>query len=171
MTEQYVQTVDVDTSLRTKLLFIVGLAVLLVSLVFIIVAVLVNYWFFVGFGSLFVLGFVLVQMFESAASQYIYGVSTKRIVIYKKNNAHNGKRIANVTFDNVKRFEEFCDIVEDKDIVACKNTSESGVYALVFNDEQEKTVKRILFSPDEYLIAFIKENLSKEVTDVKNHIS
>ena len=169
MTEQYVQTVDVLTSAKTKAYFIIGLVALMASLAFLIVAVLKNYWFFVGFGALFLLGFVLVQIFESAPSQFVYGATGKRIVFSKRNNAHNAKRIVSIPYDKIIDFDRFADIVCDGDVIACENTGAEGVYALKFVDE-DGSDKRVLFSPDDYLLAFLQENL-KEGNDVENHLS
>ena len=169
MTEQYVQTVDVNTSAKTKAIFIGGIVALMASLAFLIVAVLKNHWFFVGFGVLFLLGFALVQVFESAPSQFIYGVSSKRIVFSKRNNAHNTKRIVSVPFDKIIDFAEFGDLVEAGDIIACENVGDAGVYAIAFCDEENKQ-KRILFNPDDYLTVFLNENL-KEKKNVKADLS
>jgi len=161
MTDQYVQTVEVKTSAKMKACFIGGLLCLMSSLAFIIVAVLKNYWFFVGFGVLFVFGFILVQIFESAPSQFIYGLSQKRIVFSKRNNAHNAKRIVSVPFDKVKDFGKFCDLVAAEDITACENAGVVGVYAMTFLNDPGK-IQRVLFSPDDYMLALLNENLKEE---------
>ena len=155
MTEYYVQTLDVETSAKDKAKLIGGALLMLFSLAFLIVAVLVNYWFFIGFGAFIVSGMILVQIYESLAAKFCYSTSEKRIVVSKKNNAGNGKRLASVEFASIKRIERFCDIVSKDDIVACDNTGDQDVYALVY--QADGVNKRILFKPDDYLIALLKE--------------
>ena len=108
MTEQYTQTVEVRTQNSDKAKLIVGILCMMLSLVFLIVAILKNHLFFIGFGVFVVIGFLLVQLFESAPCEFIYSVSPKNLVISKKNNAHNTKRKACISLENIERIELFC---------------------------------------------------------------
>lgn len=169
MTEQYTQTVEVRTQNSDKAKLIAGILCMMFSLVFLIVAILKNYLFFIGFGVFIVIGFALVQIFESAPSEFIYSISPKNLVISKKNNAHNTKRKACISLENVERIELFTDIVDSGDLVCCENSSEKSVYALIYSDfdkdfEVEKH-KRLLFCPDEYMLALLKENFADKFVE------
>ncbi len=161
MTEHYVQTQDVKQSAKDRAKLIGGILLMLASLAFLIVAVLVNYWYFVGFGALIIAGLVLVQFYESLAAKFFYATSEKRIVISKKNNAGNGKRLASVEYANVIRVERFSDIVTKDDLIACDNTGDRDVFALCYKENEVN--KRILFKPDDYLIALLKEIMPEKV--------
>lgn len=168
MTEQYTQTLEVPTSAQNKAKLIVGIALMMLSLVFLVIGILKIRWVLIAFGALLVIGFVLVQLFESAASEYIYNISPKSFVISKKNNAHNTKRIAQIDIEKIIRIERFLDIVAPKDIVACENSSDKNVYAVVFEQEikyDDQTVvkcRRALISPDDYMLALFEENLGEK---------
>ena len=172
MTEQYTQTVEVPTKNADKAKLIAGIALSMLSLIFLVLGVMNNRLFFIGFGVLLVLGFVMIQLFESAPSVYIYSVSPKSLVISKKNNAHSTKRVACISLGKVIHFEEFTDVADSKDIVACEDLSLSGVYSVVFKDtlkddfgEVEKS-KRLLFSPDDYMLALLKAEFSKQGEEI-----
>lgn len=181
MTEQYTQTVEVKTSNADKAKLFLGIALLMLSLVFMILGIMKNRLYFIGFGVLFVLGMLLVQIFESSPSEFIYGLSAKSLVIAKKNNAHNTKRIARIDLEKVVRIERFSDIVDKKDLIACSDVSDANVFAIIFveeirqDDEQKQVTKRLLISPDDYLLALFAENFKNkfvgEETDEQDHIS
>ena len=169
MTEQYTQTVEVRTQNSDKAKLIVGILCMMLSLVFLIVAILKNHLFFIGFGVFVVIGFLLVQLFESAPCEFIYSVSPKNLVISKKNNAHNTKRKACISLDNIERIELFSDVVDAVDLVCCENSSEKSVYAVVYSEydmdfEVEKH-KRLLFCPDEYMLALLKESFADKFVE------
>ena len=136
----------------------------MLSLVFVILGIMNNRLYFIGFGVLFVLGMILVQIFESSPSEFIYGLSAKSLVIAKKNNAHNTKRIAHIHLDKIVRIERFTDLLERKDIIACANVSDADVYSVIYfdevkeDDEIKQIKKRALISPDDYMVALFAEN-------------
>ncbi len=169
MTEQYTQTVEVKTQNSDKTKLIAGIASMMLSLVFLIVAILKNHLFFIGFGVLIVLGFVLVQIFESAPSEFIYSISPKSLVVSKKNNAHNTKRKACISLEKIESIELFSDIATSGDLVCCENSSDMAVYAVIYSEydkdfEVEKH-KRLLFCPDEYMLALLKENFADKFVE------
>ncbi len=169
MTEQYTQVVEVKTQNADKIKLILGILLCMLSLVFFVVAILKNRLFFIGFGVLLALGFVFIQLFESAPSVFIYSISPKSLVISKKNNAHNTKRVVCISLENIVRFEAFSDILDNKDIVACESVSNSGVYSIVYKDKMKddfgeiEKYSRLLFSPDDYLLALLQENFPLDV--------
>ena len=174
MTEQYTQTVEVKTSNADKAKLLAGIALLMLSLVFVILGIMKNRLYLIGFGVLFVLGMVLVQIFESSPSEFIYGISAKSLVIAKKNNAHNTKRIACIDLEKVVRIERFLDIVSKNDVIACENPSNLGVFAIVFldcvkeDDEIKQIKKRALLSPDDYMLALFAENFQDKFVGDEN---
>ena len=161
MTEQYTQTIETAVSRSDKIKLISGIAIMMLSLIFLVVAVLKNHLFFIGFAILLAIGFVFVEMFESAPSGYTYSLSSKSIIISKTNNAHRTKRIAWIKIENIVRIEQFCDFKSKDDIVACEVIGDYEVYQIVFHDaENGAQYKRILFKPDGYMIAMLKELLN-----------
>ena len=170
MTEQYTQTVEVPSTNSDKAKLIIGIAFMMASLAFLIVAILKNKWFYIGFGALLVIGFVAVQLFESAASEYFYSISEKSFAVSKKNNAHSTKRMVCIPLESIIRVENFCDVQTDDDIVACPKISGNGVFSVVFEQNSQKISRknnaiygRLLIEPDEYMLALFKEKLSDKV--------
>ncbi|MBO4380648.1 MAG: hypothetical protein J5815_00665 [Clostridia bacterium] len=168
MTEQYTQTLEVPTSTKDKAKLIVGIALMMLSLVFLVVGILKIRWLLICFGVLLVIGFVLVQFFESAASEYMYSISPKSFAISKKNNAHNTKRLVQIDIEKIVRIERFLDFIAPKDIIACENSGAKNVYAVVFEQEikyDDQTVvkcRRALISPDDYMLALFEDNLGEK---------
>ncbi|MBR4800061.1 MAG: hypothetical protein IK048_00055 [Clostridia bacterium] len=174
MTEQYTQIVEIPTTNRDKAKLIAGIAFVLASLAFLIVGILKSKFFLIGFGVLFMAGFVLIQAFESAASEYVYSISPKSFAVSKKNNAHNTKRIAILNLEKVIRVERFCDVVSKGDIIACENSGARDVFALVYEKERridDETTKygRLLLTPDDYMLALFNENFGdKPIIEAEN---
>ncbi len=157
MTEQYTQTVDVDIPRFVKRYQFCGILFILFSLGFVMVAIFLSWYALIGFALFFAIGAVNLHIYNSAAKEYIYEVSTERLVIAKKDVLNKTKRIANILFKDVNGFSSLEDMYcEDTDILACSDPYSEGVYALSFCIDN----KRLLFAPDEYMTELIKQNLS-----------
>ena len=71
------------------------------------------------------------------------------------------ERKIEILLDDVVEYGDFDDLTVESDYIMCPSTNEVGVKALVFNLDGKK--ERVLFLPDDYMNAFLKETLKKEV--------
>jgi hypothetical protein len=91
-----------------------------------------------------------------------YGINHVRIVFSVTTVISRTERKLEILLQDVVEYDDFLDLTIDGDFIMCSNVNENGVKALVFNVEGK--TERVLFNPDEYLNAFLKDALPKEVT-------
>ena len=161
MTGQYTQTVDVVVDGKAKRTQWIGIAAILISLGFIVLAAFLNWYLMFGFGAFLLIGVVQIHRYNLVAREYIYSYSDTRLVIAKKDVVNRTRRVLGVLFKDVISFAPLESLSEDDDIVCCKNVSDMGVYELNFKVGEE--VRRLLFAPDEYLTELIKHRLAGAV--------
>ena len=163
MTGQYTQTVEVVVDGKAKATQWIGIAAILLSLGFIILAAFVNWYLMFGFAAFLLIGIVQIHRYNLVAREYIYSYSDTRLVIAKKDVVNRTRRVLAVLFKDVTSFAPLEGLSEDGDLVCCKNTGDMGVYELNFKAGDE--VCRLLFAPDEYMTELIKHRLACAVDD------
>ncbi|MBR2333910.1 MAG: hypothetical protein IKA59_01030, partial [Clostridia bacterium] len=72
------------------------------------------------------------------------------------------ERKIEIVLDDVVEYDDFVDLTVETDHIMCPDVNDNGVKALIFNVGENKA--RVLFKPDDYMNAFLKETLPKEVT-------
>lgn len=158
MTEQYTQTVEVVVDGKAKRTQWIGIAAMLISLGFVVLAAFVSWYLMFGFGAFLLIGIVQMHRYNLVAKEYVYSCSEVRLVVAKKDVVNRTRRMLAVLFEDVTAFAPLEGLSEDGDIVCCKNVSDAGVYELSFKVGDEQC--RLLFSPDEYMTELIKNRLA-----------
>lgn len=156
MTDQYSQEIDVVVDPSDKKKQYIGIFATLFSLGFVVLAFFISYYFFIGFGIMFIFGIFYIQLYNFVIKQFTYDYNSQRLVIVKKDVVNRQKRMLCVLLDDVKSFEIMDGLFTEEDVIACSKSSEN-VYQLIYSENE--TTKRLLFSPDDYLVALLHERL------------
>ena len=124
-------------------------------------ATAVSYYAFIGVGILLALGTYLTVSYNKTIKSYEYGCNTSRLIFSVTTVITRTERKIEILLDDVVEYGDFDDLTVESDYIMCPSTNEVGVKALVFNLDGKK--ERVLFLPDDYMNAFLKETLKKEV--------
>lgn len=162
MVDNYSQSVEIEVSSRAKRLQMAGIALVLFSLGFVLVSVFYNWFFMFGFAVFCAAGIVCMHFYNKTAKEYIYEVNPNRLVIVKKDVMNKQTRVLSLLLKDVTDFcimNDICNDIDDGgDFLFCNKAYDMGVYQIVFKTDGGDS-KRVLFVPDEYMIALIQENL------------
>lgn len=161
MTDLYVQNIENSLSKSARKKQIAGVLFTLLGIGLIIVATAVSYYAFIGVGVLLALGTYLTVSYNKTIKSYEYGCNTNRLIFSVTTVIARTERKIEILLDDVVEYGDFDDLTVESDYIMCPNTNEVGVKALVFNLDGRK--ERVLFLPDDYMNAFLKETLKKEV--------
>lgn len=161
MTDLYVQNIENPLSKFARKKQIAGVLFTLLGIGLIIVATAVSYYAFIGVGILLALGTYLTVSYNKTIKSYEYGCNTIRLIFSVTTVIARTERKIEILLDDVVDYGDFDDLMVESDYIMCPNTNEVGVKALVFNLDGKR--ERVLFLPDDYMNAFLKETLKKEV--------
>lgn len=161
MTDLYVQNIENPLSKAARKKQIAGVLFTLLGIGLIIVATAVSYYAFIGVGILLALGTYLTVSYNKTIKSYEYGCNTSRLIFSVTTVISRTERKIEILLDDVVEYGDFDDLTVESDYIMCPSTNEVGVKALVFNLDGKK--ERVLFLPDDYMNAFLKETLKKEV--------
>ena len=84
MTDQYVQSIDVEVGKAAKYMQWAGIALILASLGFILLSAFYSWWFAFGFVALMAVGGVFLHFYNKTAKEYTYEFSRSRLRIIAK---------------------------------------------------------------------------------------
>ncbi len=84
-------------------------------------------------------------------------MSPGRLVVAKKDLMGKTVKKLSLMLVDVKSLELMQGIADDDDVIACDQTYDKGVYQLVYGEDG--SVRRLLFAPDDYMLALLKEAL------------
>ena len=165
MTDLYTQTIEnpLDKSARRKQ--IGGALAVVLGVCSIAVAIWVSYYFFILTGALIGLGAFLTISFNNTIKSFEYGCNSTRLIFSITTVISRTERKIEILLEDVVEYNDFQDLTVESDFVMCPYVNANGVKALVFNVDGKKA--RVLFQPDDYMHAFLKETLPKEVTTQK----
>ena len=156
MTDHYSQTIDVEVSQKMRQLQWVGITMILASLGFILISAFYSWYFMFGFAALLVGGAVCIHFYNKTAKEYTYEFSPSRLKVIEKDVVNRQRVYLDLLWKDVCGFEIMNDVYDEKsDLLCASKAYESGVWQIVFKVENEK--KRLLFTPDDYLVLLIKE--------------
>ena len=139
MTDQYVQSIDVEVGKAAKYMQWAGIALILASLGFILLSAFYSWWFAFGFVALMSAGGVFLHFYNNTAKAYTYEFSRSRL------------RIIAGAYD------------EKRDLLCANKSYDVGVCQIVFRADNQ--TRRLLFMPDEYMSALVKETLKEQSKD------
>lgn len=161
MTNLYVQNIDNNLPKGTRAKQFGGVLLTVLGLGLIIVATAVSYYVFIAVALFIGAGALVTTNYNKTIKSFGYGCNTKRIIFSVTTVIARTERKIEVLFDDVVEYGTFADILCQNDYVMCPDTNKVGVKVLVFNLNEK--LERVLFEPDDYLNAFLKESLKKEV--------
>lgn len=167
MTEQYSQTVEVTVTSKAKAMQWIGIGLVLFSLGFLMLTIFLKWYFVFVFVIALSVGVIYLHIYNSVAKEFIYDFSRTRLVVAKKDVLGKTKRLVVLLYDDVISCGLMEGLYDDSDVVACGPTHEYGVYQILYSaseseqSEQKKTF-RLLFTPDTYMTALLKETLKEK---------
>ncbi len=161
MTELYVQNVENPLNGNARKKQILGVVLTLLGVGLAVVAFAVSYYAFIGTGVLIIFGTLVTMSYNRTIKSFEYGCNTTRLIFSVTTVISRTERKIDILLDDVLEYGKFDDLVSVGDYVMCPDTKEMGVKALVFSVDGK--TERVLFTPDDYMHAFLKETLKKEV--------
>lgn len=159
MVEQYSQTLEVEVGQKSKQKQWIGIALVLFSLGFLMLSIFYSWWFMFGFASIFVVGCIFIYSYNKTAKEYTYEFNPTRLTIACKDVVNRQKRILTLLLKDVQEFSVMSDIADDDDLACCNKAYDMGVWQIIFMLDGKK--RRLLFAPDEYMIALINEAIKQ----------
>lgn len=181
MVDNYSQSVEVDVSHHAKRLQWTGMFLVLFSLGFVVTSIFYSWYFMIAFGVFFAGGIVCIHVYNQTAKEFIYEVGPTRLVIVKKDVVNKQSVMLSLLFKDVTSFGIMDDLFHEKvegedivccnslvdvidysktfDILFCNKACDMGVYQIVFLPEDTGIGQKVLFAPDEYMVALINENI------------
>lgn len=160
MVEQYSQTLDVEVGQKSKQKQWIGIVLVLFSLGFLMLSIFYSWWFMFGFACIFIVGCIFIYSYNKTAKEYTYEFNPTRLTIASKDVVNRQRRILTLLIKDICDFSLMSDIVNEGDIVCCDKTYDMGVWQICFMLDGKK--RRLLFAPDEYMIALIKEAIKQK---------
>lgn len=162
MTDQYIQSIDVEVGKTAKYMQWAGIALILASLGFILLSAFYNWWFVFGFAVLLAGGGVLLHFYNKTAKEYTYEFSRSRLRIIAKDVVNRQRVYLDLLWKDAKSFGIMTDMYDAKRDLLCANKSyEKGVCQIVFRADNQ--TRRLLFVPDEYMSALISEMVGEQI--------
>lgn len=161
MTDHYVQSIDVEVGKAAKYMQWAGIVLILASLGFILLSAFYSWWFTFGFVALMTAGGVLLHFYNKTAKEYTYEFSRSRLRIIAKDVVNRQRVYLDLLWKDVKSFEIMTGAYDEKRDLLCANKSyDVGVCQIVFRADNQ--TRRLLFVPDEYMSALVKETLKDQ---------
>lgn len=157
MTQQYSQTSEATVSSKTKAMQWIGIAAILFSMGFLMLAIFLKWYFAFAFVVIFIVGCVYLHFYNNSAKEYIYEFSPSRLTVAKKDLLGRTRRMVSLMLSDVEEFGLMQGVSDDTDVICCDRTYEKGVYQIIYRDEVK--TRRLLFAPDTYMTALIREVL------------
>ena len=163
MTDLYNQTIEnpLDKVARRKQ--VGGALAVVIGICSIGLAIGISYYFFILTGALICLGAFLTISFNNTIKSFEYGCNSTRLIFSITTVISRTERKIEILLEDVVEYNDFQDLTIESDFVMCPNINANGVKALVFKVDGK--MARVLFQPDDYMHAFLKETLPKEVTN------
>lgn len=159
MVEQYCQTLDVEVESKSKQKQWIGITLVLFSLGFLMLSIFYSWWFLFAFALTFTVGCLFIYLYNKTAKEYTYEFNPTRLTIASKDVVNRQKRVLTLLVKDICEFSIMSDMVDDdQDIVCCGKTYNMGVWQISF--WLDGKMRRLLFVPDEYMIALIKEAIA-----------
>ena len=162
MTDLYTQSIDNPLTPNARRKQVGGAFAILIGICSIGLAIGVSYYFFILTGVLIAIGACLTISFNNTVKSFEYSCNDVRLIFSTTSVISRTERKIEILLKDIVEYGVFQDIVLEKDFVMCPNANEMSVKFALFNVEGR--TERVLFLPDEYINAFLRESLPKEVT-------
>ncbi len=166
MTDNYSQAVDILIERGARRLQWIGIFAVLFSLGFVMISIFYNWLFMIAFALVLAIGIVCIYKYNRLAKEYIYEFSKTCLTFVKKDVVNRQSVVCRVAYTDVKAFEIMNEgyFENDNTRLYCSKAYDMGVYQLRVDVEGKEM--KILFAPDDYMIALINEAI-KENTAIE----
>ena len=155
MIANYKQKLSLKISKKQRVLQIVSIAVQVLSLGFIVVGVIVDFYYYIGFLLMYGLGVGLYQLYYSTTREYEYVLTDSHLVFYKNDIRLHAKLILILNLTDINSMKTFTDLVKDGELVLLDNPSRSDAKEIEY--VQNGKTSYVLFAPDEYMVALLED--------------
>jgi hypothetical protein len=160
MISNYRQVVSLKADNKKKALQIVGIVLQVLSLAFIVVGVIYDFYFYIGFLVMLGLGVLIQVIYFSFAREYEYVLTETDLVFVKKDMRLRSKELLRLNVSQIKQIEQFTQTKDEKDLVVAEDISRPEVMKLEY--EKDGLIGAVLFAPDDYMTALLNERLQSK---------
>ncbi len=156
MSDTYVQSIDVEVSKNAKSMQWAGICLVLASFGFVFLSAFYSWWFMFAFGAIFASGGVCLHFYNKTAKEYTYEFSKSRLRVVAKDVVNRQRIYLDLMWNDAQSFEIMQDTYDKKtDLLCASKAYEDGIWQIKFT--ADGIDRSLLFKPDEYMIALIKQ--------------
>ena len=160
----FVAATSPQTLKKNRTLNAVSVALKVLAAVALILSFTKNLWFLAGAAALFVLGVTLRQIFLESVASYVYTLVGDEFSVSKITMLGTEKLLINGKLSDVSEFSDSVNFCKTDDVFTVKATDKSEFSQISFNLGGK--VVRVLFSPDDYMTALIKKQMTRRSNDL-----
>lgn len=163
MIANYKQKLSMKISKKQRAIQITSIVVQVLSLGFIIVGFVVDYYYYIGFLLTYGLGVAIYQIYYSTTKEYEYVLTENQLVFYKNNIRMHAKLILGLNLSEIKSIKIFSDLVKEGELVLVDNVSRKDAKEIEY--EKDGKTNYIVFAPDEYMVALLEDRLGGKLNN------
>lgn len=160
----FVAATSPQTLKKNRTLNAVSVALKVLAAVALILSFTKNLWFLAGAAALFVLGVTLRQIFLESVASYVYTLVGDEFSVSKITMLGTEKLLINGKLSDVSEFSGSANFCKTDGVFTAKATDKSEFSQISFNLDGK--VVRVLFSPDDYMTALIKKQMTRRNNDL-----
>lgn len=160
----FVAAVSPQTLKRNRTLNAVSVALKVLAAVALIPSFTKNLWFLALTAALFVLGVTLRQIFLESVASYVYTLVGDEFSVSKITMLGVEKPLIKGKLSDVSEFSGSANFCKTDGVFTVKATDKSEFLQISFNLGGK--VVRVLFSPDDYMTALIKKQMTRRNNDL-----
>lgn len=160
----FVAATSPQTLKRNRTLNAVSVALKVLAAVALIPSFTKNLWFLALTAALFVLGVTLRQIFLESVASYVYTLVGDEFSVSKITMLGVEKPLINGKLSDVSEFSGSANFCKTDDVFTVKATDKSEFSQILLNSDNK--VVRVLFSPDDYMTALIKKQMTRRNNDL-----
>lgn len=162
MVDNYTQAVEVTVGSKAKALQWSGIFFVLFSFGFIAVSAFYSWYFMFAFAVFFAVGIVNIHFYNRVVKEFFYEFSPTRFTVVKKDIVNKQTPVLSLLLKDAISFGIMTDMFDEgkgKDMLCCDKAYDRGVYQITFG-LKDGTTRKVLFAPDEYMVALLNEALA-----------
>ena len=149
---------------KNRTLNAVSVALKVLAAVALIPSFTKNLWFLALTATLFVLGVTLRQIFLESVASYVYTLVGDEFSVSKITMLGAEKPLIKGKLSDVSEFSDSANFCKTDGVFTVKATDKSEFLQISFNLGGK--VVRVLFSPDDYMTALIKKQMTRRNNDL-----
>ncbi|MDD4840002.1 MAG: hypothetical protein PHE93_04960 [Clostridia bacterium] len=153
----YKQILTLKIGKRQRALQIASIALQVLSLGFIVIGIMINFYYYIGFLLMYGVGILVYQLYYMTAREYEYALTENQLIFVKKDIRLHAKTILTINFSEIQSMKTFSDIVKSGEIVVLDDVGRADAKEISYQNGRE--IGYVLFAPDEYMVALIEDRL------------